>query len=292
MVLADSLRDSLRCGQRGCHAPRSNLHCPAHRDSTPSLSLTRKGSLLLIHCFGGCSQSTVIGALRRRGLWDSSSTRNHRVTKVAKPANPAVHVDITSLILSIWRSAIPAAGTSVERYLAARGLPGSVPPSLRFTSRLAHTPTGTLKPCMVAAVQSWPEDKVCAIHRTYLNSEGSAKADVEPARMVLGPIRGGGVRLAAAGPVLAVAEGIETALSVQLATSVPAWAALSASNLPNLVLPPLPMAGEVIIAADADPAGTRGAYEAAERWTREGRRVRIAVPPGGLDFNDVIRGAR
>ena len=69
----------------------------------------------------------------------------------------------------------------------------------------------------------------------------------------------------------------------------PTWAALSASNLPHVVLPPLPLAGEVIVAADHDAVGLRAAYRAADRLIHEGRRARVAVPPHG-DFNDSLIG--
>lgn len=44
--------------------------CPAHRDHSPSLSIrsTTEGKIL-VHCFSGCAQNAVIGALRGRGLW-------------------------------------------------------------------------------------------------------------------------------------------------------------------------------------------------------------------------------
>jgi putative DNA primase/helicase len=47
----------------------------------------------------------------------------------------------------------------------------------------------------------------------------------------------------------------------------------------------------VMIAADNDlpGRGQEAARKAAERWVREGRRVRITTPPvPGRDFNDVL----
>src|SRR5579872_7492316 len=43
--------------------------CPAHDDSKPSLSIQEKDGKVLIHCHAGCSQSDVIRALEKRGLW-------------------------------------------------------------------------------------------------------------------------------------------------------------------------------------------------------------------------------
>lgn len=47
---------------------------------------------------------------------------------------------------------------------------------------------------------------------------------------------------------------------------------------------------EAVIAADGDPPGIEAAEAAAERWTAEGRTVRIARPPDGHDFADVLAG--
>ncbi len=59
----------------------------------------------------------------------------------------------------------------------------------------------------------------------------------------------------------------------------------------SVVLPP--EASKVLICSDNDANGTgqRAASEAAERFLREGRQVRIATPPmTGMDFNDVLNG--
>ena len=143
---------------------------------------------------------------------------------------------------------------------------------------------------MIAAVTRWPGDDVVAVHRTFLTVGGTAKADVAPAKMTLGPIGGGAVRLGSVGARLAVTEGIETGLSVLLAIGTPTWAALSTGGIRKLVLPPLPMAASVTIAADNDAPGLSAAHDAATRWHAEGRRVWIATPTrSGQDFNDVIQ---
>jgi phage/plasmid primase-like uncharacterized protein len=147
---------------------------------------------------------------------------------------------------------------------------------------------------MVGAVTVVPSRKLVAIHRTFLIPGGSGKAPVQPAKKSLGPVAGGAVRLAAAGPVLAITEGIETGLSVMQATGIPTWAALSASGLEALILPPLPIAAEVVIFADNDVngRGQKAAETLARRASAEGRRVRIELPPTpGTDFNDFFREA-
>ena len=126
------------------------------------------------------------------------------------------------------------------------------------------------------------------MHRTYLRSDGFGKAQIEPQKMMLGAVSGGAVRLAEPAEVLMVGEGIETSLAAMQATGHPAWAALSTSGLRALDLPV--SVREIIVLADGDDAGEAAARDCAQRWTRQGRRVRIARPPRGLDFNDVLLG--
>ena len=189
--------------------------------------------------------------------------------------------------MSIWgEETKAAASTPVEIYLRSRGLrlPADIV-TIRFHPRLKHR-SGSFWPAMVGLVTG-PDDKPIGIHRTFLARDGSSKAPVDPNKMMLGPTRGGAVRLAPVAAKLMVAEGIETALTVMQATAWPAWAALSTSGMKALVLPE--MVKEVVILADADPPGEAAAQAAGCRWTREGRRVRIARPKGGAkDFNDIL----
>jgi putative DNA primase/helicase len=285
---------ALTCGKSGCvcaktarngHGP---THCPAHDDHHPSLSVDEKDGKVLLYCWAGCSYVEVLAALPRMNTARVRVGAGSPVAKIANPAND----EASWTPRQLWVDARAAAGTLVQRYLNSRGLDTAIPECLRFAAELQHSPSRTFHPAMVAAVSVWPETEPVAVHRTFLQADGKGKASVDPVRMALGPVRGGAVQLAAAGERLAVAEGIETALSVQQATGLPTWAVLGATNLRNLVLPALPMAAEITIAADADPAGLRGAYAAAGRWLAAGRRVRIALPPRGLDFNNVLlRGA-
>ena len=139
---------------------------------------------------------------------------------------------------------------------------------------------------MIGLVTRGADDVPLAIHRTYLANDGAAKAPVHPAKMILGPCRGGAVRLAQPDALLMVGEGIETCLSAMQATGNPAWAALSTSGLRALDLPG--GVRDVIVLADGDKPGEAAAQDCARRWVREGRRVRIARPPAGMDFNDLL----
>jgi hypothetical protein len=141
---------------------------------------------------------------------------------------------------------------------------------------------------MVALVTRGSDNAPLAIHRTFLARDGAAKAPVDRPKMMLGPCRGGAVRLAHETDILMVGEGIETCLAVMASTGLPAWAALSTSGMCALDLPQ--EVHEVVLLADGDEPGEKAATAAGLRWKREGRQVRIMRSPPGLDFNDVLMG--
>ena len=265
--------------------------CPAHRNLQPSLSIRdADDGRVLVHCFGGCDQQRVIATLQSRGLWTKSGPRlltcpaPGAVTKSQRDQDDAKRSEGA---LTIWQAAMPADGTLVETYLVFRGLHLPPPPTFRFHGGLKH-PSGGAWPAIVALVTNGRDDIPISIHRTFLARNGGGKAPVEPPKMMLGPCRGGAVRLAPLGGVLMVGEGIETCLAAMQATGHAAWAALSTSGLRSLELPDV--VRDVIVLADGDDPGEAAAQDAALRWVREGRRVRIARPPRGLDFNDVLLG--
>lgn len=69
-----ALLEALTCTRSGCACTRSAkrgtglTHCPAHDDDHPSLNVSWSNGRLLWHCKTGCSQETVLAALRERGL--------------------------------------------------------------------------------------------------------------------------------------------------------------------------------------------------------------------------------
>ena len=263
--------------------------CPAHDDRTPSLSIrdTVDGKVL-VRCHAGCEQEQVVAILRSRGLWTSNRPRSHRKQRLSVRGKPDQDdTKRTEVALAIWQATTSAGNTVVESYLASRGL--HLPPvsTLRFHYSLRH-PSGGIWPVMVALVTNGTDGTPLAIHRTFLARDGAGKAPVESPKMMLGPCCGGAVRLAPPGDVLMVGEGIESSLAAMQATGRPAWAALSTSGLRTLDLPEDVRA--VIVLADGDDAGEAAARDCAWRWKRQGRHVRIARPPQGMDFNDLLVG--
>lgn len=155
----------------------------------------------------------------------------------------------------------------VARYLAGRGL--SV--GADFSRRLRwcqDCPVGDAKkktaPAVVAAVTvrvARPDgsdgERLVAVHRLFVDATGGA-IDQELGKMMLGPVRGGAVRLGAigrgeedaegetpagraaprvVGGTLALCEGIETGCAIRVATGWPVWACLSAGGLLSIDFP-------------------------------------------------------
>ena len=267
--------------------------CPVHDDREPSLSiLAGDEGKVLVRCHAGCDQRQVIAALRARGLWENGDRRQgrfvRRETRSADDEQPGgADAKRTEGALRLWEASSPALGTLAEAYLHSRGLRLPPPATIRYHAGLKH-PSGGIWPAMVALVTCGTDNAPLAILRTFLARDGAGKAPVKPQKMMLGPCRGGAVRLGVLSDVLMVGEGIETCLAAMQATGKPAWAALSTSGLKALDLPP--EVREVIILADGDEPGEAAAREAALRWKSQGHSVRIARPPRGLDFNDVLRG--
>jgi putative DNA primase/helicase len=246
-------------------------------------SVTHRAGRTLFKCHVGCSQEAVLAAVQESDDWTANKENKPRKMDDRSKA------DSRRAAIDIWRRAASGAGTPVDLYLRLRALRLKRWPSdLRFLAKLNHKPTGNTYPAMIAAVRD-VDGTIIGIHRTYIAEDARGKAPVTPAKMSLGPIGGGAVRLAPVGPHLLVGEGIESTLSAMLSSSVPGWAGLSAGGIRGMALPPVPNAATVTIVADRDPVGIAAAEDAAARWTLEGRVVRVAVPPDGYDdWNDCL----
>lgn len=265
--------------------------CPAHGSKGSTLALRDGDGELVVHCHGGCARRDVLDALRRRGL--IGFARTYRDPQRADFVRPSDHDDAVrrvALARQIWQRAGDIRGTPAEAYLQARGITLASLPCLRWCRSLRR-PNGTTGPAMVARIDD-SAGRLAGIHRTWLERDAAGRW-VRRDRAMLGRTKGGSVRLGLPAAELMVAEGIETAASAMMATTMPAWAALSAGGLESLILPSLPVASDIVILADNDRNG-RGedaAHTAAKRWMAEGRRVRIAMPTTvDSDWNDVLRG--
>lgn len=273
------------------HGRYGLARCPAHGDRRPSLTLADgPGGRLLAHCKTGCAFADVLDALRGLGIVEGRGT-----VPQTDPAELARYEaeqrreaeKRERQAKAVWAEAVPIRGTPAETYLrAARGITCALPDSLRFHPACWHSSAKRL-PAMIARIDGVER---FAVHRTYLRADGSGKAEVEPAKAMLGAVAGGAVRLSQGGESLAVGEGIESAISLlcgPLCGAATVWATLSTSGLAGLRLPVTP--GTLIIAADGDTPGKAAAAKLAARACGLGWSVTLFPAPDGQDWNDVIQ---
>ena len=260
--------------------------CPAHEDRAPSLSIREgEGGRLLLHCFAGCVFAEILDALRERGALSDCGRPEAGAVSAPDPAQEEAATRKTRRALALWEASEPLSGSPAEAYLRGRGLYCASPQTLRFHPACPH-PNGGRAPAMLARVDGGAG---FALHRTFLRAQG--REPPEPRKAMLGAVAGGGVRLASGSEALAVAEGIETALSLScglLAGELAIWAALSASGMKALRLPPA-RGRKLILATDGDKPGREAGEALAERALAEGWRVFLLPAPDGADWNDVLR---
>ncbi len=213
---------------------------------------------------------------------------------LARPAAPAPGsgdaYDATEAARRLWRRCRAIDGTHAEAYLHARGLARCRFPALRFHPALLYKDGGGVRrlPALVAAVTAHDGDVITGIHRTWLDPQRPAKANLSSPRKALGRIFGHAVRFGdpADGASLLVGEGIETVLSLVTASpEITAAAALSAGSL-GAFAPPAGVT-RLVIARDNDPEGERAVERLARRCARAGVAATVIVPRGA-DFNEEL----
>ena len=55
--------------------------CPAHNDSTPSLSITEGRKRAFVHCFAGCDEAAILSAARLPDLWYEGARSRRAVAR-------------------------------------------------------------------------------------------------------------------------------------------------------------------------------------------------------------------
>lgn len=287
--------------------PRKNgpgwlVLCPVHRDKHPSLSIRDgEGGKLLVKCFSGCDHREVLKTLREMELLDGESSPARPTPEPEHQTDIGRKADRAS---EMWDHAAPVReGDPVGKYLRGRGITFSEYPSdLRCHPSLAYwemddsgkpVKTGTF-PAMLAVVRS-PQGRPVGIHRTWVMPDGSGKAPVQSPKKIfkVHDLVGGSVRLfPVSGDTLAIAEGLETALSVRLLYGEPCWSCISAHGMEGFIPPEGVSTVRIFADRDINKTGERAALALADRLRIKGKAARIFLPEPryGLkaDFNDIL----
>jgi hypothetical protein len=254
---------------------------------------------LLAKCWGGCEPAEVYAELRHLGHLTGVMPAPLSAEEIAERDAAAERKRRRKIAdaLDVWSNGQRIEGTLADHYLrTARGIDVLSPflaeaaaSVVRFHPRCWHSSPSVHRPALVAKIEH-AEHGFAGVHVTYLALDGSDKTTLDPPRKIFGACKGAAVRLSEPTPGrwFCIGEGIESTLSVMQSCALSGWAALSAIGIKNIILPPT--ARMVVICADHDRNGTgqRMAREAAHRFMAEARRVRIALPPLGSDFNDML----
>ena len=264
---------------------------PERRRDQNALTISERDGRLLLHCKkSGCDFTDLLsGCGIQQGGFDIDLAAAQRAQRERREAEAKAQQRARNL----WQQGKPIPGTQAETYLRGRGITCDLPNSLRWVADHYHQPTGRFCSVMVANVVclnvSTSESSHMGVHRTFFTKQGERLA--QSAKMMLGPCRGGAVRVSDGDGPLVVAEGIETALSLAsglLSGPARVWAALSTSGVAGLALPPVPQ--RLTIAPDGDDAGKKAANALANRADALGWKVSLLPAPDGRDWNDVLMG--
>jgi putative DNA primase/helicase len=287
-ALAFRLGGEVSGGQVLCPGPG---HCPRDR----SLAVRPNGpDNFLVHSFAGDDALVCLHYVREKLGLNVGRPQSYRPSE--RPARTAPKPSNPLWWRAIWREASDPRGTLVEKYLASRGLPlpeEAASEAIRFHPVCPFGPK-TTTPAMVALVRDIRSNEPGAIHRTALDSLGRKREIDGKDRMAVGPTKNGVVKLSPDEEVtygLAIAEGIETTLSLRLMpdwSASPVWACLFAGNLADFPL--LSGIETLVVGVDHDEAGRKAAAQAIMRWHDAGRETFILkAKRRGDDLNDLVR---
>src|SRR3546814_6629157 len=91
--------------------------CPAHDDRTPSLGVSLGRQAILLHCFAGCDQQSVLAALAREGFEAPALFSGPATIDGPEPTRKCKHSEAA---MRIWSDAKPLHASQAKLYLVAR----------------------------------------------------------------------------------------------------------------------------------------------------------------------------
>jgi hypothetical protein len=287
--VSKKLHDLVREHGGQLYGDHAVLPGPGHSRRDRSLSVTtRPDGRLLYYSFADDPHDLVAAYLGLEDVRQHKAASRVRLTdRPGKSEWARKEARQREFCRAVWGEALPLAGSPAEHYLSvARGVTAPSP-SLRFHPAAPLNYEGSRRSAALVALVQGHTSQAVGLHVTAILEDVSGKALGDGSRRMFGAVRCAAVRLSPPDRgEIALAEGIETALSFSALTGLPTWAALSTSGLVNFEPPPDIQA--VTIAADGDTAGRKAAEALAERLGCRCK-VRIASAPDGRDWNDVLR---
>lgn len=267
------------------HGKFAMCRCPAHPDSTASLSVRVGNHAVLFHCFAGCDSEKIMAALRSGKI---SAPPNHDPGQRQESKG-----DHRKVALAVWRHAEPLAGSLAERYLRSRAIdPAGITARYDPRCQFGVGATKAFAPALIVPIEE--DAGVVAIHRTFLSPDGRGKADMPEPKWMLGQPGTGAVRWGGipADGVLRLAEGVEEAASVMnlLGPGIFVWPALGIERYQGIAIPE--SIHTVVIYSQHGREATRAITRATPHLTGNGRQLVVKPPPHAGDWNDLLREIR
>jgi putative DNA primase/helicase len=144
---------------------------------------------------------------------------------------------------------------------------------------------------VIAALRDVRTDELVGIVRTRLSlvEQEGALVGAKVGRRALGAASGAAIKLDRDDTVthgLAIAEGLETAMTARQLGLRPVWALGSKGQIAKFPV----LSGIESLTILAEPDAEAEVRECAQRWHAAGREVLINRPIGGKDLNDALRG--
>lgn len=276
--------------------------CPFHNERTPSLHVYRARNVFC--CFGCGVKGGPIEFLRRfeRVDFKTAVSRlvNGRVITVARDHSARERApreaEVPALVSELWGGATTPSLASF--YLSSRGISlKSLPEAIRGHERVWCAEVLEYRPAMLASITDGL-GRITAVQRTWLTErleydghtefpKGARPPDLRAPKKCLGSLGTGAVRLAAAGAVLGLSEGVESGLAAANLYRLPVWATCGAQRLSSIELPKV--VERLIIFGDRGPAGESAAAKAESLYRRRGYQVQTEYPdPAFGDFAESV----
>lgn len=274
--------------------------CFVHQEKTPSLSVNdAKGVYLCRGC--GATGDLLAAVMEIEGLNFNEALRwlgaadlpvadpKARVQALAREeADRDSRVDAAA---AIWRASLPLIGTPAETYLTNRGV-RIRPDSFRFVRTWTWCDfetgeTGPDVPALVGVVVDGAGE-FTGIQRIFLREDGSGKAPMKRAKLSLGRVRGGALRLGPPNTEILICEGPEDGLTLaQERPGASVWVSLGTSNMASIRYPDI--VHKIVICAQNDDAADRATDEAAASLRDQGYVVDVRHPDQRFkDWNDQL----
>lgn len=253
-----------------------------------------------------CGPSVFEEAERRRA--------EAKAAEASKPGTEDAKPAVTAGAQRIWDESLELdfsdpVQNPLRKYLLGRGISNVTDADLRRMQSVRFHPAlpyydqdlnvvGKF-PAMVCAIRR-KNGEIVNLHRIYLSEEGTKAPVEEPKKMTMvaegNTVSGAAIALLEPEQnAIAVAEGIETALSVTSAIGIPAWSCVSAGMMERFDPPSSVRVVFIFADKDRSETGQKAAEVLKNALTERGLTVRVYLPEApipagkkGIDWNDVL----